>query len=133
MLYTILYRFRGMATYWSKVSPRVRCLRLCKLTNVMMSLARSRARSGETKHASPFNETPASYMFWLLRSCTWQPTYLLTYLLHSRQSIRHQVSVTMVCLHQALLTLTTGSRAFNIGAIGAMHRGPLQWWTHFGK
>jgi len=49
-------------------------LLLLLLTNVMMSLARSRARSGETKHASPFNATPASYMFWLLRSCSHHAT-----------------------------------------------------------
>jgi len=42
-------------------------------TSVIISLARSRAKSGDTKHASPLSATPASYMFWLLKSCT-QPT-----------------------------------------------------------
>jgi len=33
------------------------------LTKVIRSFARSRARSGDTKHANPFNATPASYIF----------------------------------------------------------------------
>ena len=57
-----------------------------KLTSVMISLARSRARSGETKHASPFNATPASYMFWLLKSCTDDTQLSVTYLLTNNMS-----------------------------------------------
>ena len=34
---------------------------LSRLTRLMRSLARSRARSGEVKHASPAMATPASY------------------------------------------------------------------------
>jgi len=50
------------------------CVCVCnRLTRVMMSLARSRAKSGDTKQARPFNATPASYMFWLLRSYQHQP------------------------------------------------------------
>ena len=33
-----------------------------QLTKVIMSLARSRARSGDTKHARPLSATPASYI-----------------------------------------------------------------------
>lgn len=39
------------------------------LTKVMMSLARSRARSGVTKQESPVSATPVSYWLGLLRSC----------------------------------------------------------------
>lgn len=39
-----------------------------KLTRVIISLARSLARSGVTKQARPVRDTPASYMFWLLKS-----------------------------------------------------------------
>lgn len=39
------------------------------LTSVMMSLAKSRARSGVTKQERPVRATPVSYMLGLLRSC----------------------------------------------------------------
>ncbi len=38
-------------------------------TKVMMSLARSRARSGVTKQERPVRATPVSYWLGLLRSC----------------------------------------------------------------
>lgn len=38
------------------------------LTNVMMSLARSRAKSGVTKQDRPVRATPVSYWLGLLRS-----------------------------------------------------------------
>lgn len=40
-----------------------------RLTSVMMSLAKSRARSGVTKQERPVRATPVSYMLGLLRSC----------------------------------------------------------------
>lgn len=39
-----------------------------ELTKVMMSLARSRARSGVTKQERPVRATPVSYWLGLLRS-----------------------------------------------------------------
>lgn len=39
-----------------------------KLTSVMMSLAKSLARSGVTKQDSPVSATPVSYWLGLLRS-----------------------------------------------------------------
>lgn len=40
-----------------------------KLTRVMMSFARSLARSGVTKQDRPVSATPVSYWLGLLRSC----------------------------------------------------------------
>ena len=42
-------------------------------TSVMMSFAKSRAKSGVRKQESPLSATPASYMFWLPRSYIKQP------------------------------------------------------------
>ena len=50
--------------------PMTTTITLClKLTSDMTSLAKSLAKSGVTKQENPDNDTPASYIFILHRSC----------------------------------------------------------------